>query len=128
MKRFLFLILIAAAAHAARVQPSDFYKTVNVADPEISPDGKSVVLLVSRADVKDDRWDGQLALVDTASGAERPLTFDRRGVASPRWSPDGERIAFLADGSSERGAKLQIWMLPMKGGEAQRVTDAKEGV
>src|SRR2546428_433256 len=79
--------------------------------PQTSPDGRRVALVVSRANVKDDRWEPELVLVDVARGSQRPLTFDRRGVASPRWSLDGERLAFLANAGSERDAKRQVWVM-----------------
>ncbi|HJT17669.1 MAG TPA: S9 family peptidase, partial [Thermoanaerobaculia bacterium] len=57
-----------------------------------------------------------------------PITYERRGVASPRWSPSGDRLAFLANGTSERDAKRQIWVVSMSGGDPRRITDAKQGV
>ena len=128
MKRFLFVACIAVSAYAARIQPTDRYKLVNVTDPQISPDGTSVVCVVSRANVKDDRWDTELTLVDVANGAQRPMTFERRGIASPRWAPNGEQVAFLANASNERDAKRQIWVVSMRGGDPRRITDAKQGV
>jgi dipeptidyl aminopeptidase/acylaminoacyl peptidase len=128
MKRLLLVFLIASAAHAARLTPTDRYRLVNVTDPQISPDGKSIVCVVARANVKDDRWDGDLMLVDVATGALQPLTYERRGVTSPRWSPDGQRIAFLANATADREAKRQIWVMPLRIGEARRITDAARGV
>ncbi len=101
MKRVLLALLIATAAHAARITPADRYKLVNASDPQIAPDGKSIVCVVARANVKDNRWDSDLVLIDVDSGAQRALTFERRGIASPRWSPDGAQIAFLANASND---------------------------
>src|SRR5262249_14636132 len=128
MKRLVLLALLAVSAHAARIQPSDLYKQVNVNDPQISPDGKSVLLIVSRVKLKENRWDPELMLIDAGSGAQRALTYERRGVASPRWSPDGSTIAFLANTTNERDAKRQIWSVSMRGGDPRRLTDAKQGV
>jgi dipeptidyl aminopeptidase/acylaminoacyl peptidase len=128
MKRLAILILFALTAHAQRWQISDRLRLVNLNDPQISPDGRSVVLIVSHANLKDDRWDGDLVLVDVAGGEQHPITYDRRGVAWPRWSPDGARIAFLANASSERDAKRQIWITSMNGGDPRRITDAPRGV
>lgn len=128
MKRFLLIALIATAAHAARITPTDRYKLVNASDPQIAPDGKSIACVVARANVKDNRWDSDLTLIDIDSGAQRPLTFERRGIASPRWSPDGSQIAFLANASNDRDAKRQLWLVSMRGGDPRRITDAARGV
>ena len=129
MKRIAFaLLLVAASAHADRWQPSDRLRIANLNDPQISPDGKSVAVVITRANVKENRWDGDLVIIDTATGEQHQLTYDRRGVAAPRWSPDGSQLAFLANASSDRDAKRQIWMLPTRGGEAHRITDSARGV
>ena len=57
-----------------------------------------------------------------------PLTHDRKGVSHPRWSPSGDRLAFLAADGAGKDAKTQIFVLPMAGGEAQKVTSAPTGV
>lgn len=69
-------------------QSSDRSKVVSPSDPQISPDGKSIAFLVTRANMKDNRYDSDLQLYDLATGTQRPLTFERRGVTQPRWSPD----------------------------------------
>jgi len=132
MKHLSCLALLALSAPtaglAARFQPSDRLLIATPSDPQISPDGKAVALVVSRANTKDNRWDPELVLVDVASATQRPLAFDRRGVASPRWSPDGQRLAFLANATSEKEAKRQIWVMSMRGGDPRRMTDAVNGV
>src|SRR6266571_7370001 len=118
----------AASAATGRLQISDGAKIVSVSDPQFSPDGKSIVFMVSRRNMTADRTDRELVLFDVVSGSQRPLTFDRRALSSPRWSPSGDRLAFLADdgGSKEAGAKegsakeerAQVWVLALTGGDA----------
>ena len=125
MRKLLLILTLAVTAYGAHLTPADHYRLVNISDPQISPDGKSVVVVVAHANRKDNRWDGDLVLVDVPSGAEHQVTFDRRGVASPRWSADGESVAFLAN---DKDNKRQIWILLRSGGEARRITDAARGV
>ena len=47
----------SASARGRRIQIADLQKVVRVADPQISPDDKSIVVTVSRANMKDDRFD-----------------------------------------------------------------------
>jgi dipeptidyl aminopeptidase/acylaminoacyl peptidase len=128
MKRAIVIFLFATAAFADRWSTDDRFKLVGVSDPQLSPDGKQVAIVVSRANLKDNRNETEIVAVDVATGATRPLTFERRGVASPRWSPDGERMAFLANATAERDAKRQIWIMTTRGGDARRITDAANGV
>jgi Tol biopolymer transport system component len=118
----------AASAQARRIELNDYAKITTVSDPQISPDGRFIVCLVSRPNLAQDRIDRELVLIEIATGAQRVLTFDRRGVGAPRWSPTGDRIAFVAAAGGGRDDKEQIFVLPMNGGEAKRITDASNGI
>jgi dipeptidyl aminopeptidase/acylaminoacyl peptidase len=118
----------SAAAQGQRIQISDLEKIVRVSDPQISPDDRAIAIVVVRANMKDDRFDSELALVDIASGAQRILTFGRKGTGSPRWSPTGDRLAFLAVAGSGKDEQEQIFVLPMNGGDAKQITSAAQGV
>ena len=124
MKRLAILLLLALPAAAELLQFGDRARIVNVSDPQIAPDGKRIAVVVSRANLEENRNDTELALVDVAAGTHRTITFDRRGVAQPRWSPDGTSLAFLA----MHDGKRQIWVAPMNGGDPRRITKAANGV
>jgi dipeptidyl aminopeptidase/acylaminoacyl peptidase len=113
---------------ARTIQLDDLLKIASVSDPQISPDGKSIAFVVSRPNLEQDRSDRELLVIDIPSGVPRALTHDRRGVGSPRWSPEGDRLAFEAVDSTPKDPKLQLYVLPMTGGEARKLTDAPNGV
>jgi dipeptidyl aminopeptidase/acylaminoacyl peptidase len=135
-RRFAAFILAAfcvlypkgARAQTRRIELADFGKAVSVSDPQISPDGKSIVYVVSRMNLEQDRNDRDLVLQEIASGAQRALTHDRKDAGSPRWSPAGDRIAFLAAVGPVKEEKAQIFVLSMSGGDALKITDAPNGV
>lgn len=106
----------------------DLAKMVRVSDPQLAPDERSIVIVVSRPNYDKSRHDAELVLVDVSSRKQRVLTRDRQGVSQPRWSPSGDRLAFLAMHGADKKAKPQIFVMPMNGGDAQRITDAPEGV
>ncbi|MEO8033208.1 MAG: S9 family peptidase [Acidobacteriota bacterium] len=131
MKRIVLPILIALlpfTLSADRIQFADRFRVVNVSEPQLSPDGAKIVCVVSRVNVEENRRDSELVLVDPVSGAQQSLTFERRGLAAPQWSPDARSVAFLANGSPDKDAKRQLWLLSMSGGEPRRLTDAARGV
>jgi len=133
-------VLLAAATTSAqehRIQLEDLTKIVTVSDPQFSPDGKIIVCVVSRQNFEEDRSDNELVLVDVTTGARRVLTFDRKGVGSPRWSPSGDRLAFVAvvpyakgkkDDTTKKGDSPQVFVIPMSGGDGTKVTNAPNGV
>jgi len=88
-----------------------------MSDPQLSPDGKQV--LVRIADATADGAKGHIWLVEVGGGAARQLTYspagDKRGEQRAQWMPDGESVLFLA----HRGEHTQLYRLPMRGGEAK---------
>jgi dipeptidyl aminopeptidase/acylaminoacyl peptidase len=134
--RFLSFVLLAIALLASRpalgqtrpIELNDYAKIVSVSDPQISPDGKTIVFVVARPNLDQDRSDRELILIDIATGAQHVLTYDRKGVGSPRWSPSGDRLAFVATDGTAKDAKPQVFVLPMTGGEARKITDAPNGI
>ncbi|MBI3210273.1 MAG: S9 family peptidase [Candidatus Solibacter usitatus] len=122
--RLVLAAVLALAAFAARFDINTPGRIVRLSDPQISPDGKSIAVIVSRSNFEENRTDANLVLIDVASRQQRTLTRDRRGVAQPRWSPTGNRLGFLAtvDG------KTQIHILPFDGGDAFALTRTPQGV
>lgn len=107
----------------------DITSLTKLSSPQISPDGKSVAVLVSKAQMESNHWQSVLELVDVASGKHRPLTQGRTKVSHPRWSPSGDRLAFLTPPvGGGKDAEPQIFVLPMDGGEATQITKATNGV
>ena len=76
------------------------------------------VVAVTRPDLDDDEYRGQLWAVPTdGSAPARPLTSGHRDTA-PAFSPDGRWLAYL---SAEPGGRPQVWVLPTAGGAARRL-------
>lgn len=119
---------VAELPQTNRFTIADLAKMVSISDPQISPDGKSVVIVVSRPNYDEKRYDAELVLVDIATGNQRILTRDRQGVEQPRWSPLGDWLAFLAKPGSGKEDKSQLFVMPMNGGDALQLTSATNGV
>jgi dipeptidyl aminopeptidase/acylaminoacyl peptidase len=103
----------------------DYFRILNVDEPQISPDGKWVAYTVTTSDIEKDELTSRVWMVPVAGGKPVPMTAKERSASQPRWSPDGRYLAFLAD--PEEG-KDQVWTLFRKGGEAVQLTDTAQDV
>ena len=99
-----FLGAVSVSAQTRKIELNDYAKITSVSDPQISPDGETIVFTVSRPNLDQDRSDRQLVLIDIATGAQRVLTYERRVSArragrqtasawrlSPRMEPEKTR-------------------------------------
>ena len=118
-----FLAAPAAAAPATGPNPTftgrDLFDLSVAADPQISPDGRTIAYVRQSADIMTDRARSTIWLVDVASGRQQPLVAGSGNHFSPRWSPDGTRLAYI---STAEGGGAQLFVRWMAGGEAARVT------
>jgi dipeptidyl aminopeptidase/acylaminoacyl peptidase len=127
MKRFAGLLLCLSAAlscseaRAEKKRPmtiDDLFRFKRVSDPQISPDGKTVVYVVATADLAGNKSSSNLWLAPTDKGKPRQLTTAKAKDHHPRWSPDGKRILF----ESTRSGASQLWVIDLRGGEARHLT------
>jgi len=126
----IILIILAIGAFAdeqATIPGPSFEEAISIRSvgvPVIAPDGKSVAFDVRTTDWKNNRYDNEIWLVrDGGEPFQLTRTLDGSST-SPKWSPDGKWIAFLAD----RGDKQQVHLIRPDGGEAQKITEIKEGI
>ena len=109
----------AAAALTARpMELEDMFRLHRVSDPQISPDGSSVIFVVTEPLKAENRTDSDIWIVSTIGGEARKLTNSTKQDRHPRWSPDGQWIAF----ESNRDGSFQVWIMPAAGGEARKLT------
>ncbi len=129
--RFLIFLLAGIAAAASGQDRSDPFTIrtalaiASVSEPRLSPDGEMAAYVVTRIDREANDRSSRIHLVPFAGGDSRPLTRADRSAASPRFSPDGTKLGFLASGENDR---RQIWILPLTGGEATQLSDLPGGV
>jgi dipeptidyl aminopeptidase/acylaminoacyl peptidase len=112
-------------ASAARgFVPQDLWRLRAVSDPQVSPDGEQVAFCVATPDVDNDRL-GTVIWVGPVNGSEPPRQFSLGPEdSSPRWSPDGRWLAFVA----KRGEATQLHLASLAGGEARAETDSSLAV
>ena len=117
----------AAAAQGPTIAGPSFDAIISlqsVGSPAISPDAKAIAYTVTSTDWKENRYDTEIWLWREGGTAVQLTRTEKGSSTSPRWSPDGRWIAFLAD----RGEKQQIHLIGAEGGEAWALTAVTEGV
>jgi dipeptidyl aminopeptidase/acylaminoacyl peptidase len=118
--------LLATASVVVRTQSPrplgivDLLNLPRLGDPEISPDGRTVLFTRGDADWKADRRITHIWRVAIDGGQPVQLTFGSESESSPRWAPDGRTIAFTAKRGDNEFA--QLYLLPIDGGEARQLT------
>ncbi len=78
-------------------------------DPRISPDGRTIVYARTSMDKMSDRMVGEIWSIDTRTAAHRPLITGQGSIASPRWSPSGDRLLYL--GAKDGKRQLRVMYL-----------------
>ena len=107
--------------------PEDVLSFKAVSDAQISPDGKLVAFVVGDSFVVDTKLPrSNIWVVPTDGGEARQLTYGPRSDTTPRWSPDGQTLAFLSD--REKDGQRQICLLPIWGGEAVQATSVEGAI
>lgn len=104
----------------------DFLAVPRLSEPQLSPDGRAVVYTLAEADWKSGNRVSHLWRASVDGGNPVQLTTGADGETSPRWSPDGRTIAFIAKRGSDESA--QIFLLPADGGEARQLTSHASAV
>lgn len=111
----------ASGAGTTTWKPEDTQRFQHVSEVRISPDGRLVALEVTRTDYPANRHHSVVAV--TSADGSRPLqilTAPGANESSPRWSPDGRRLAVLTDTKGEASA---LWTMDPDGSHRQHVTD-----
>ena len=103
--------------------PTDVYKIKSIADPQVSPDGKWIAYVLSAVDTAKDKRNSDIWMISMDGKENLQMTNTEDGESSPRWSPDGKYLSFIASRNGDKHA--QIWLMDRRGGEAKKVTDTK---
>jgi len=106
MKYFISILASLFILGPVSLQAQD--EIVLAREPAINPQGSAVTF----------SYQGDIWTVPYAGGEARRLTVHEAYEAAPRWSPDGESIAF----SAGRFGNDDIFVIPAKGGQSKRIT------
>jgi len=121
------IVLLAATATAQTWEPELQLKFKAAGAPRVSPDGKRVVYTVNEAVMTADKSEfvSQIWMANIATKQNTQLTFGEKSSTNPKWSPDGNWIAFTSNRKDNRN---NLYVLSLNGGEAEPLTDGKSSV
>jgi dipeptidyl aminopeptidase/acylaminoacyl peptidase len=125
MRSKFLIALLAPALTGAQSIPKraitfdDFAAVRAVSDPQLSPDGNTVLYTLRTTDVNANRRTGKTFAVPTAGGVAREFPVADVNATEARWSPDGRRVAYVAGG--------QLWVADAEGGSRKQITTLNGG-
>jgi dipeptidyl aminopeptidase/acylaminoacyl peptidase len=127
MKRFLVAIGLslivftsfASAQQSGHYSVEDLLRIRRVGDPQVAPDGKRVAFTIGDVNVDANRTVTQIYVMSNAGGDMKQLTSGAGSSSSPRWSPDGKKIAYV-NGD-------QLWVMEPDGENKEQVTRISTG-
>ncbi|MDH3380968.1 MAG: S9 family peptidase, partial [Gammaproteobacteria bacterium] len=100
------LTVLAQNPSSASFNIEDLVQLKDVQYAQVSPEGTNILYTVREMDLEGNRYLTSLWMVNWDGGEPQQLV-DKSDVRMPRWSPDGERIAFFSD----RDGETRIWLL-----------------
>jgi dipeptidyl aminopeptidase/acylaminoacyl peptidase len=123
---FAVITITISIANAQHVPTLDDLLTLkSIGGTQISPDGKWVAYTVGYGDFKQDAFITQIWLAKADTGKSFQLTRGDKSATNPRWSPNGQWLAFLSNRVED---KNQIFVIDPSGGEAQQLTKSETAI
>ena len=125
MKRFVIAIsvlvfalawfaAIATAQETRRFTVEDLLKVRRVGDPQVSPNGKRIAFTIGDVNYDLNKVITQIYVMQIDGSGLKQLTNGAASSTTPRWSPEGKRIAFVTGG--------QVWTMEDDGDNKDKVT------
>ncbi len=115
----LILIAIPLAAQKRALTVEDLWKMKRIGGFDISPDGKTIAFAVTTYNMDTNKGNSDIYLIDSDGKNLRPFKNTEVGESSPKFSPDGKKIAY-----SKKG---QIWMANTDGSDDKQITNLYTG-
>ncbi|MDR3350643.1 MAG: S9 family peptidase [Prevotellaceae bacterium] len=91
-----------------------------ISDPQVSPDGKTVLYGVSYPDIAENKSNRELFTVGTDGNGRRQLTRTADSESNARWMSGGAKIAYLSGG--------QLWTMNADGSAPQQISHYENGI
>ncbi len=130
LRAVLVVAGLVATAAVVRTQPiagpsiDDLLNLKRAGAPAISPNGQQVAYTIRETNWDENAYETEIWIGDAATGHSRQVTNARKSSTQPAFSPDGAWLGFISD----RDGKRQVYRIALRGGEAEKLSSADEGV
>lgn len=127
-RRFAFsflVLLLASGAALAQKRPftiEDFYRVKGVSDLQVSPDGKTVMYVVTTSDLARARRSSTIWMMD--ADGKNPRQITTQSAFAPQFTPDGKHVSLVA----VKDGAVNLFLMPATGGEWKQLTNISTGV
>lgn len=118
------LLVLPVFAEKRPFMIADLYKIKSISDPQISPDGKRIVFVITSYDLAAGTSNSDIYIINADGTNLHQLTFGEESDTNPRWAPDGSNLLFI----STRQDASQIWLMPAAIGDSRQLTTVSTGV
>src|ERR687883_335831 len=116
------LLLVSFAPTSAQKRAfalEDLYRLKNLSDIHVSPDGKTVIFVVTTSDLARAKRNSHVWAMDIDGQNVRQWTVSDRSEFSPLWSPDGKQILF----TSSKDGSANLYLMNAGGSEWRKITN-----
>ncbi len=126
MKKIIFLLLVFPFFVMAqnKLTVEKLWQMGRLSDPQISPDGKTLIYGVRTYDVKANKGNNIIYAINTGSGEPVALTDVKNNASAARFTPDGKKISYM---SAESG-DMQLWEMDLQGSNKTQITRFAGGI
>ena len=116
--------LTEAEITGGKLTPEILWKFGRVGEVQISPDGKTVVYTITRADVKTNKKITSVFLIPVQGGEPKNITGDFPSCYNPRWNPGGTKIGFL----TAKSGSSQFWEMDIDGKNKKQISKTDKDI
>lgn len=100
-------------------QPEDIFQLEVATSPQVSPNGEDIVYVRRSNDIMSDSTRSSIWIANAKGNTHRPLLSSKKNYYSPKWSPDGSRLAYLSNSEG----RPQLYVRWMDSGQTALVTN-----
>ena len=119
---------IAQTPPTSAFEAKDLFQLQVASDPQVKPDGRAIAYVRATGDIMMDRMNRSIWLIELPGGKQQPLSEAPGQLSSPRWSPDGTRLAYIFTPEGERPQLKVRWLASGQSARLSTLAEAPRNI